>query len=79
MREILALIVLIVAEVTSIQGVAEPIKHPDCRVIHVIEPLHLVLHREIFSECIQGQERQELRFCRDMRKHLLAGVQDTTT
>ena len=30
MRRILALIVLIVADVTPIQVVADPIKHPDC-------------------------------------------------
>jgi hypothetical protein len=30
MRRILTLIVLIVADVISIQVVAEPIKHPDC-------------------------------------------------
>src|ERR1700676_1946244 len=40
MREILALIVLIVAELTSIQVVAEPIKHPDC--VDVLEQIFVL-------------------------------------
>jgi hypothetical protein len=63
MRQILALIVLIVADVTSIQVVAEPIKHPDC--IDALEqiavlrmPVPVYIEEDRFHRDITASERR---------------------
>ena len=63
MREILALIVLIVAAVTSIQAVAEPIKHPDCvdaleQIVVLRMPVSVYIEEDRFHRDITESERR---------------------
>jgi hypothetical protein len=63
MRGILALIVLFVAEVTSIQAVAEPIKHPDCvdaieQVVVLRMQVQVYIEENRFHRDITASERR---------------------
>ncbi len=63
MRQILGLIVLIVAEVTSIQAVAESIKHPDCvdaleQIVVLRMPVSVYIEEDRFHTDITASERR---------------------
>ena len=63
MRRILALIVLIVADVTSSQVVAEPIKHPDCidaleQIVVLRMPVPVYIEEDRFHRDITASERR---------------------
>ena len=63
MREILALIVVIIAGVTSIQVVAEPIKHPDCvdaleQIVVLRMPVTVYIEEDRFHRDITASERR---------------------
>jgi hypothetical protein len=63
MREILALIVLIVADVTSIQVVAEPINPPDCvdaleQIVVLRMPVPVYIEEGRFHRDITASERR---------------------
>jgi len=63
MREILALMVLIVAAVTSVQVVAEPIKHPDCvdaleQIVVLRMPVSVYIEEDRFHRDIAASERR---------------------
>jgi hypothetical protein len=63
MLRILVLIVLIVADVTSIQVVAEPIKHPDCidaleQIVVLRMPVLVYIEEDRFHRDITASERR---------------------
>lgn len=63
MRRTLALIVLVVSDVTSIQVVAEPIKHPDCidaleQIVVLRMPVLVYIEEDRFHRDITASERR---------------------
>ena len=63
MRNILTLLVLMVAEVTSIQAVADPIKRPDCvdaleQIVVLRMPVAVWIEEDRFHRNITASERR---------------------